>query len=96
MKRSAKGTFAKGNLAAYKGEPRRMWAGRLPESTHSDLKALVESRAFRSQSDAIAAAVARLVGRAPEGSAKTDDEIEEALKATEQLQLFLRTKISNR
>lgn len=51
------GTFRRGHKAASKGEPRKMWSGRLPERTHKKLRALKEAKAFGSQADAIASAV---------------------------------------
>jgi hypothetical protein len=54
------GTFRRGHKAASKGEPRRMWSGRLPERTHGKLRSLVAGGAHDSQADAIAAAVDRL------------------------------------
>lgn len=54
------GSFRRRNQAASKGEPRKMWSGRLPESTHGQLRWLVDSGAHSSQADAIAKAVSVL------------------------------------
>ena len=54
------GSFRRRNQAASKGETRKMWSGRLPQSTHDQLLAIVASGAHKSQADAIAKAVAVL------------------------------------
>lgn len=60
------GTFRRGHKAASKGEPRKMWSGRLPERTHEKLRALVVGGAHDSQADAIAAAVDALSANMPD------------------------------
>lgn len=57
------GSFRRRNQAASKGEPRKMWSGRLPKSTHGQLQWLVDSGAHSSQADAIAKAVAVLANK---------------------------------
>jgi hypothetical protein len=57
------GTFRRRNQAASKGEPRKMWSGRLPANTHDQLSAIVSSGAHKSQADAIAHAVSILASK---------------------------------